>query len=162
MHPPIHPPHFSSRERHLLERQVKMLRYLHILTLSLSLPPPHPTISLSLSFSLSLYIYIYMYLLIYLFIWHEGSLIFVMSWKIFSCSLCDHGPWPGIEPVLPLLGAWSLSHWTREVPWYFLFWNLRTPQRLYGRNNMCQQLFSCPITSLSWFISFTRFLWPAS
>ena len=33
-----------------------------------------------------------------------------------SCSMWDLVPWPGIEPVPPPLGAWSLSHWTtREV-----------------------------------------------
>ena len=31
------------------------------------------------------------------------------------------GIWPGIEPGLPALGAWSLNHWTtREVP-HFIF-----------------------------------------
>ena len=39
---------------------------------------------------------------------HEGS---------FHCSMWDLVPWPGIEFVLPELGAQSLSHWiTREVP----------------------------------------------
>ena len=28
-------------------------------------------------------------------------------------------PWPGIDPVLPALEAWSLNHWTREVPAVF-------------------------------------------
>ena len=33
-----------------------------------------------------------------------------------SCSMWDLVPWPGIEPVPPPWGAWSLSHWTtREV-----------------------------------------------
>ena len=31
--------------------------------------------------------------------------------------MCDLVPWPGIEPRLPALGAWRLSHWAiREVP----------------------------------------------
>ena len=31
-------------------------------------------------------------------------------------------PWLGIEPALPVLGAWSLSHWTtREVPFKKIF-----------------------------------------
>ena len=36
---------------------------------------------------------------------------------IFSCSMWDLVPWPGIEPRHPALGAWSCSHWTtKEVP----------------------------------------------
>ena len=36
----------------------------------------------------------------------------------FSCGTLDLVPWPGIEPWLLALGAWSLSHWTtRDVPW---------------------------------------------
>ena len=36
---------------------------------------------------------------------------------VFSCSMWDLVPWPGIEPRLPTLGMRSLSHWTtREVP----------------------------------------------
>ena len=46
-----------------------------------------------------------------------------------SCSMItlnwgrwDLVPCPGIKPVLPALGAWSLSHWTtREVPCLLLF-----------------------------------------
>ena len=35
----------------------------------------------------------------------------------FSCGLWNLVPWPRIEPEVPALGAWSLSHWTvREVP----------------------------------------------
>ena len=33
-----------------------------------------------------------------------------------SCDTWDLVPWPGIEPRSPALGAWSLSHWAREVP----------------------------------------------
>ena len=41
----------------------------------------------------------------------------VEACKIFSCSMWDLVPWPGIEPRPPALGARSLSHWTtREVP----------------------------------------------
>ena len=33
-----------------------------------------------------------------------------MAYRIFL-------PWPGIEPVLPEVEAWSLHHWTpKEVP----------------------------------------------
>ena len=57
----------------------------------------------------------------YFFIWPHQVL--VVAHKIFSCSMWDRVPWPGIEPWLPVLGAWSLSHWTtREAPaWSFLF-----------------------------------------
>ena len=34
-----------------------------------------------------------------------------------SCGMWDLVPQPGIEPRIPALGAWSLSHWTTsEVP----------------------------------------------
>ena len=37
--------------------------------------------------------------------------------RIFSYSLWDLAPRPGVKPGSPSLGAWSLSHWTtREVP----------------------------------------------
>ena len=36
---------------------------------------------------------------------------------IFSCSMCNLIPWPGIKPRTTALGAWNLSHWTtREAP----------------------------------------------
>ena len=48
------------------------------------------------------------------------SLIFFGTCKLFSCSIWDLVPCPGIKPSSPALGAWSLSHWTtREVPIYF-------------------------------------------
>ena len=51
----------------------------------------------------------------YLFIWLHWVL--VGAFGIFSWSMWDLVPWPGIEPGPPALGAWSLSHWTsREVP----------------------------------------------
>ena len=37
-----------------------------------------------------------------------------------SCGILV--PWPGIEPMPPALGAWSLNHWTaREVPCRLFF-----------------------------------------
>ena len=34
-----------------------------------------------------------------------------------SCGMQDLVPWPGIEPGPPVLGLWSLRHWTtREIP----------------------------------------------
>ena len=51
------------------------------------------------------------YLFIYLFIWL--SLIFIVVYGIFSCSMWDLVPWPRIEPVL---GMKSLSHWTSRGP----------------------------------------------
>ena len=36
---------------------------------------------------------------------------------IFSCSMWNTVPWPGIKSRPPALGAWSLSHWIiREIP----------------------------------------------
>ena len=57
----------------------------------------------------------------YLFIWLlrvlvEAHGIFVAPHRIFSCSMWDLVPWPGIECGAPALGARTLSHWTtREV-----------------------------------------------
>ena len=50
-----------------------------------------------------------------------------------SVAACkDLVPWPGIKPGPPVLGAWSLSHWTtKKVPWgpllikLFLFLDIR-------------------------------------
>ena len=43
--------------------------------------------------------------------------IFIAACRIFSYSMWNLVPWLGIEPNPPVLGAWSLSHWTtREVP----------------------------------------------
>ena len=53
---------------------------------------------------------------------HLGSLvvarsIFSYSMQTLSCSMWDLVPWPGIKPRPPVLGVWTLSHWTtREVP----------------------------------------------
>ena len=60
----------------------------------------------------------------YLFIWLHRVLVVVRKtfslyrgMRIFSCSVWDLVPQPGIEPGAPALGAWSLSYWTtREVP----------------------------------------------
>jgi len=43
--------------------------------------------------------------------------------RIFSCSLWDLVPWPGLESAPPALEARSLSHWTtREVLALFSSW----------------------------------------
>ena len=39
-----------------------------------------------------------------------GPLIFFGAWKIFTCSMWDLVPWPGIKPWPPALGTWSLDH----------------------------------------------------
>ena len=47
-------------------------------------------------------------------LWHAWSLVVVC--ELFSYSMWDLVPWPGIEPDPPVLETWSLSHWTtREV-----------------------------------------------
>ena len=47
---------------------------------------------------------------------------------MFTCSMWNLVPCPGIEPRLPALGVRSLSHWTaREVPGFLVYvtlWNL--------------------------------------
>ena len=46
-----------------------------------------------------------------------------MVCRIFSYSMWDLVPRPGIEPGTPVLGVGSLSHWTtREVPQYIVFY----------------------------------------
>ena len=34
------------------------------------------------------------------------------TWDLISCSLRNLGPWPGLNPGPPALGAWSFSHWS--------------------------------------------------
>ena len=56
-------------------------------------------------------------------LWHAGSSVFIVAFRIFNCSMrtLNWGMWdlvprPGIKPRPPALGAQSLSHWTtREV-----------------------------------------------
>ena len=45
------------------------------------------------------------------------------TWDIFELywSMRDLVPWQRIEPRPPTLGAWTLSHWTREVPQYCFY-----------------------------------------
>ena len=45
-----------------------------------------------------------------LYIWlHQASFV---AHRIFSCSMWDLIPWPGIEPSPPASGVQCLSHWT--------------------------------------------------
>ena len=67
---------------------------------------------------------------------HKSTLLFSQIYKyltvlgvlaayvIFSCSMWDLVPWPGIEPWPPALGVQSLSHWTTgEVPYINSFFS---------------------------------------
>ena len=63
--------------------------------------------------------------------WHRGwDLDYrVSSLMFYSClfhglGLWDRGPWPGILPRPPPLGAWSLSYWTThgDSPAFFPNW----------------------------------------
>ena len=59
---------------------------------------------------------------------HVRSLIFVVAYGIFSCSMWDLVLWPGIKLRTPALEVQSLSHWTtRKVPdlllWLRLNWS---------------------------------------
>ena len=43
--------------------------------------------------------------------------VLAVASRLFSCSMWDLVPWPGIQPRPPALGEWSFSPWTtREVP----------------------------------------------
>ena len=43
--------------------------------------------------------------------------VLVATFNIFSCSMWNLAPWPGIEPGPPILGVQSLIHWiTRDIP----------------------------------------------
>ena len=45
--------------------------------------------------------------------------IFNWGMQTLRCNMLNLIPWPGIEPGLLALGAWSLSHWTtREVTFF--------------------------------------------
>ena len=64
--------------------------------------------------------------------------LFIVACRIFSCSLQDLVPQPGIKPVPPALGAWNLSHWTTS---HFLLDQVLERERLrdgkfdaWGRN----------------------------
>jgi len=51
--------------------------------------------------------------------------IFSCGMRTLCCNVCDLLLWPGMEPRLPALGVWSLSHWTtREVPALFFLIDL--------------------------------------
>ena len=57
----------------------------------------------------------------HLFFWKKKIIclhqVLVVAHRIFSCSIWDLVPRPGIEPQLPALGVKSFGHWTiREVP----------------------------------------------
>ena len=55
------------------------------------------------------------FFIIYLFIWLCQVLLAACG--IFSCGTQDLVLWPGIKPLPPALGVWSLSHGTtKEVP----------------------------------------------
>jgi len=71
------------------------------------------------------YFSIFFFLFQYLFIYLAASGLNCGTWDIlvaecgivFSCSMWDLDPWPGIELRPRALGVWSLSHWTtREYP----------------------------------------------
>ena len=58
--------------------------------------------------------------------------VLVATWRIFSCglwtpSMWDLVPWPGIEPGPPALGAQSISHWTTRAVPTWVFKNTQTP-----------------------------------
>ena len=58
---------------------------------------------------------IFMFAFFFVFFWLLWVLVAVHM--IFTCSIWDLVPWPGIEPGPSALGTWGLSHWpTREVP----------------------------------------------
>ena len=70
--------------------------------------------------------------------WHRGwDLDYrVSSLMFYSClfhglGLWDRGPWPGILPRPPPLGAWSLSYWTThgDSPAFFPNWFKKKKKR---------------------------------
>ena len=72
-----------------------------------------------------LFFFFYFFFLLkknYLFIWLQQVL--VVARRIFSCSLWDLVPWPGIEPQAPCIGSSEFSHWaTRKIPSLPIFKN---------------------------------------
>ena len=72
----------------------------------------------------------------YLFIWLHWVLVIARG--ILSCSTWDLGPWSGIEPGPPALGAQSPRHWTtREIPNlpYFILINVVWVDGATGTNS---------------------------
>ena len=59
-------------------------------------------------------------------------------------------PRPGIKPVSPALGAWSLNHWTaREVPKAAIFIHCGLlPERISGFPDVCLSTGNCSICFL--------------
>ena len=52
-----------------------------------------------------------------IFLWFMLSLFIYLATLGLSCGMWALVPSPGIEPWPPVLGAWSLRHWTiREIP----------------------------------------------
>ena len=53
---------------------------------------------------------------------HDWSDLLCLSESDFCFSMWDLVPWPGTKTKPPVLGAWSLRHWTtRKVPCYFKY-----------------------------------------
>ena len=63
-------------------------------------------------------------ILFFFFLIFTHSFIWLCLGLVVICRISDCGmqalvPWPGIESVSPVLGLWSLSHWTtKEVHWF--------------------------------------------
>ena len=56
----------------------------------------------------------------------QGHFLYLFSF-FFGCAM-QHSSWtrPGLEPVAPALGEWSLNHWTtREIPEAIFFFFAR-------------------------------------
>ena len=65
--------------------------------------------------------------------------IFFCFWPHWRCEGCGAlVPPPGIKPMPPALGAWSLNHWSsREVPILLLFVLLATFTECFLPNRYC-------------------------
>ena len=68
--------------------------------------------------------------------------LLIVEYKIFNweteplnCDLWDLVPWPGIEPYPPVLGAWSLSHWTTMKFQVFMLFSLVAAQTYISNNS---------------------------
>ena len=54
-------------------------------------------------------------------LFHLAALGLAVAHGVFSCSVWDLVPQPGLKPKPPVLGAQSLSHWTTREVLAFLF-----------------------------------------
>ena len=67
----------------------------------------------------------------YLFIWL--CQVLVAAYGIFSCSMWNLVPRPGVKPRPPAMGTWNLSYWITRDPQviFFFFFTLLFQKKIF-------------------------------